>query len=120
MLPIHDVKALKAGLNNYLADFGTLLWVCASLIRLYSDSLSESDLRWCREIIDAKLDEFYGIAGNYDGMSACMSILPLLRKLFPQNKEKYEDVMLVGLHSPDRSGMSSSEVVIEAVKYYKL
>ena len=117
---IHDVKALKAGLNNYLADFGTLVWVCASLIRLYSDSLSESDLRWCREIIDAKLDEFYGIAGNYDGMSACMSILPLLRKLFPQNKEKYEDIMLVGLHSPDRSGMSSSEVVIEAVRYYKL
>lgn len=120
-----DAQALQAELNNgrkpYLMDGYAISWVVPCLLKFYYEQLSKKDLEWCKTIVEYKLTGFTSLTNSMDGTSACIHIIPRLIELFPEEKEKFFNLLLSCLHAPDNgNNLSSRKCVITAVQTFDL
>lgn len=122
---LKDAQSLQDELANgrasFITDGYTNTWVAPCLLKFYSGEMSEEDLRWCKKVVDAKLNGFKGLSDALDGTTACIHVVPLLIALFPDEKEKYFDVLLTCLLAPDHGdSLSSRDCVATAVQTFDL
>ncbi|SFU41756.1 hypothetical protein SAMN05216480_1038 [Pustulibacterium marinum] len=79
-------------------DFSTPAFASFALLKEYSESLSEEELELCRDIIHdfaiAPLRDGYGYQIS-DGVEVAINAIPLLYRLFPDNKKDYNNLLLL-------------------------
>lgn len=114
-------KELEEGRVPFLTDTNTTSWVAPCLLKFYIEELSSSDLKWCKRIVEQKLDGFKCLADVMDGTTACIHVVPRLIEFFPEEKDKYFAILLRCLLAPDYgNNLSSRECVIAAVRTFDL
>lgn len=119
-LVLQDAKKmqieLKSGLRGFSTDAYTLGWVSAGLVRFYSEQLNTEDLVWCKTIIDKKLLNLVCPINTLDGTTACTHVLPQLIELFPEDKEKYANILFHCLMMPAYGRTGACNYAIAAVQ----
>ncbi len=119
-LVLHDAKAMQlewdSGRRGFITDAYTLEWVSASLVKFYSGQLSNEDLLWCKKIIDKKLSELVVPINTLDGTTACIHVIPQLIILFPEDKDKYEELLYNCLLMPAYGGTGACDYAVYAIQ----
>jgi hypothetical protein len=119
-LVLHDAKAMQlewdSGRRGFITDAYTLEWVSASLVKFHSGQLSNDDLLWCKEIIDKKLSELVVPINTLDGTTACIHVIPQLIILFPEDKDKYEELLYNCLLMPAYGGTGACDYAVYAIQ----
>lgn len=117
---LQDAKAMQSELDSgrrgFITDAYTLEWVCASLVKFHSEQLSNDDLLWCKNIIDEKLSELVVPINTLDGTTACIHVIPQLIILFPEDKDKYEELLYNCLLIPAYGGTGACDYVVHAIQ----
>lgn len=129
-LVISDTKEVISGLRNDNSENERFIlfyhsvpaYACAVLIRDYFDKLDAEEREFCKNIIleyaslPLRADYQYQIA---DGVSAAISVLPLLLKPFTQDREIIKIILLFTLFDPYPIGMDQylSDYSISAVSH---
>ncbi len=84
----------------YLFNGAVPAYTCAALLQLYSDKLSADDKLFCKDIVldyaTDPLKEHYGYQIG-DGVEAAISTLPFLYRLFPEERETFNIILLFTL-----------------------
>ena len=122
---LKDAQSLQEELANgrasFFTDCYTNTWVAPCLLKFYSGEMSMEDYRWCKKVVDEKLNGFKGLSDALDGTTACIQVVPLLIALFPEEKEKYFNVLLACLLAPDYGQtLSLRDRVTTAVRTFGL
>lgn len=92
----------------YLFNHSIPVEACSVLIKYYIDDLSEEEKVFCKDIIlEAAVSSFrpdyqYQIS---DGVESAISVLPILFKEFPEEKETIKTILLLTLFDPHPIGM---------------
>lgn len=119
-LVLHDAKAMQlewdSGRRGFITDAYTLEWVSASLVKFHSGQLSNDDLLWCKKIIDKKLSELVVPINTLDGTTACIHVIPQLIILFPEDKDKYEELLYNCLLMPAYGGTGACDYAVYAIQ----
>lgn len=119
-LVLHDAKAMQLewdpGRRGFITDAYTLEWVSASLVKFHSGQLSNDDLLWCKKIIDKKLSELVVPINTLDGTTACIHVIPQLIILFPEDKDKYEELLYKCLLMPAYGGTGACDYAVYAIQ----
>ena len=114
-------EELAKGRASFITDGYTNTWVAPCLLKFYSGEMSVEGLQWCKKVVDGQLNGFKGLSNAMDGTTACIHVVPLLITLFPDEKEKYFDVLLACLLAPDYgNNLSSRDCVATAVQIFDL
>lgn len=112
-----DVKKVIEGLKNDKSEDKSFTlfyhslpaYVCAVLIRDYSETLSVEEKKFCKEILVeqafAPLRQGYRYQAG-DGVGVAISTLPLLLKLFPRSASKIKSILLFTLFDSYPIGMN--------------
>ena len=95
-------------------------YVCAVLLRDYSDKLTPEDAEFCKKVVldytsmPLKAGFRYQVG---DGLEASVSVLPLLIKKFPKDAEKIKEILLLVLFDSYPIGMSQrvSDYAVAAI-----
>lgn len=82
--------------------------VCSILIRDYLDILSAEDMDFCKNIILESASS--SLRSNYqyqihDGVESAISVLPILFKIFPEERATIKTILLITLFDPHNIGM---------------
>ena len=122
---LSDAQALQKELQNgrkaFITDSYVTTWVAPCLLKYYYGQLSTKALKWCKDIIDHKLNDFKYLADAMDGTPACILVIPQLIKLFPKEKNRYFELLLRCLLAPNYgNNMSSRDYAVTAVREYDL
>lgn len=120
-----DAQSLEEELANgrasFITDGYTNTWVAPCLLKFYSGEMSVEGLQWCKKVVDGQLNGFKGLSNTLDGTTACIHVVPLLIALFPDEKERYFNVLLACLLAPDYgNNLSSRDYVATAVQAFDL
>jgi len=92
----------------YLFNHSIPVEVCSVLMRYHIDELSKEEKEFCKDIIlkfaslSFRSNYQYQI---YDGVESAISILPILFKEFPKEKESIKIILLLTLFDPHNIGM---------------
>lgn len=95
------LEELKSGMNNY--DFlnkSIPAYVCTILLRDYFNNLSQIDKKFCKEIVLSYATLSFSSNYTYqikDGVEAAISVLPIILKYFPEEKETIKCIFLFTL-----------------------
>lgn len=81
----------------YLFNSSTPAYTCSALLKLYSDKLSSDDQIFCKNIVIEYAT--YPFRKNYDyqigdGVEVAINTLPFMYKLFPDNKQDFNIILL--------------------------
>lgn len=79
--------------TDYIPSFA-----CAVLLYFYSGELSADELQYCRQIVLERVE--YALSDEYsyqisDGVEACVHTLPVLIRLFPEEKNDFKLLLLL-------------------------
>lgn len=95
-------------------------YVCAVLLRDYSEKLSPEDAIFCKDVVLEYAS--MPLQGNFryqvgDGLEVAVNVLPLLIKRFPKDAEKIKEVLLLVLFDSYPIGMSQrvSDYAVSAI-----
>lgn len=113
-------KELQNGRKPFITDAFVTTWVAPCLLKFYSEQLTAEALMWCKDVVDRKLNGFKGLADAMDGTDACIHVIPQLIKYYPEEKQRYFELLLRCLVAPDYGNLSSRECVISAVRVFDL
>ena len=114
-------KELNSGRKAFLTDAYVTTWVAPCLLKYYSEHLSVDAIKWCKSVVDHKLNSFKILADAIDGTTACILVIPQLIKLFPKEKKRYFGLLLRCLLAPDYgNNLSSRDYAATAVREYHL
>ena len=113
-LVLKDVKEIVEGLKEsknekfYLFNYSIPGQACSVLIRDFSEMLSKDEKNFCKDIIlevaSSSLRENY-LYQIGDGVESAISVLPILLKEFPEEKEAIKTILLLTLFDPHNIGM---------------
>lgn len=122
---INDAKSLHEELSNgrepFIMDEYTPTWVAACLLKFYSEHMSQKELKWCKNVVDQKLNRFIRLTNAMDGTSACIHVVPRLIELYPEEKDKYFKILLKCMLAHDYGhSLSSRDCVTTAVHSFDL
>lgn len=109
-------KEQESGRRGFITDAYTLEWVSAGLIRFYPEQLSKKDLVWCKTIIDKKLSNMSLLINTLDGTTACIQVIPQMIVLFPEDKEKYVELLFKCLMMPAYGGADACDYAVAAIQ----
>lgn len=110
------LKEQESGRRGFITEAYTLEWVSASLIKFYPEQFSNEDLVWCKTIIDKKLSNLTAPINTLDGTTACIQVLPQLIELFPEDKEKYAELLFNCLMMPTYGGTGACDFAVAAIQ----
>jgi len=105
-LALEEVKEIIEGFqkpnneNYFLFNRSIPGNACSILIRDYHEKLSKDEKSYCKDIILEIASISLTINYNYqlgDGVDAAISVLPLLLKEFPEEKENIKDILFLTL-----------------------
>lgn len=113
-------KELQNGRKPFITDAFVASWVAPCLLKFYSEQLTVDALKWCKNVVDIKLNGFKSLTDAMDGTDACIHVIPQLIKYFPEDKQRYFELLLRCLMAPDYGNLSSRECVITAVRVFDL
>ena len=113
-------KELQNGRKSFITDTFVTTWVAPCLLKFYSEQLTTEALNWCKGVVDIKLNGFKSLTDAMDGTNACIHVIPQLIKYFPEEKQRYFELLLRCLMAPDYGNLSSRECVISAVRVFDL
>lgn len=114
-------EKLANGRSSFITDGYTNTWVAPCLLKFYSGEMAEEGLQWCKKVVDGQLNGFKGLSNTLDGTTACIHVVPLLITLFPDEKDRYFNVLLACLLAPDYgNNLSSRDYVATAVQTFDL
>ena len=114
-------EELFNGRNPFMMDEYAPTWVAACLLKFYSEQLSQYELDWCKNVVVLNLAEFTGLTDLMDGKTACIHVVPKLIELFPEEKDKYLEILLGCMLAPDYgNNLSSRDCAITAVHEFDL
>jgi hypothetical protein len=107
----------------YLFNHSIPADVCSVLVRDYFDKLSEKEKKFCKDIILEAASSSFRANYQYqisDGVESAISVLPILLKEFPSEKEIIKTILLLTLFDPHHIGMYGqfSDYSTKAVLYY--
>ena len=109
-------KEQESGRRGFITDAYTLEWVSAGLVKFHSDQLSKEELMWCKTIIDKKLSNLSIPINTLDGTTACIQVLPQLIALFPEDKDKYAELLFKCLMMPAYGGADACDYAVAAIQ----
>ncbi|MEW6065163.1 MAG: AVAST type 4 anti-phage nuclease Avs4 [Bacillota bacterium] len=111
---LQEVKEIIGGLNStedkqfYIFNYTIPGHACSVLIRDYSEKLSQDEKLFCKDIIlevaSLSIRENYSYQIS-DGVESAISVLPILLKDFPEEKEVIKTILLLTLFDPHNIGM---------------
>lgn len=103
--------------NNFLGDGGFYLfngsipaYVCAVLLRDYTDILDEEDKTFCRDILLEIASSIFSPNYHYqisDGIQQAISLLPKLLEIFPEDIERIKFILFFALFKEEPVGGQS-------------
>lgn len=109
-------KEQESGRRGFITDAYTLERVSAGLIRFHPEQLSRKDLVWCKTIIDKKLSNMSLPINTLDGTTACIQVIPQMIVLFPEDKEKYAELLFKCLMMPAYGGADACDYAVAAIQ----
>ncbi|MDD2211721.1 MAG: ATP-binding protein [Clostridia bacterium] len=92
----------------YLFNYSIPGHACSVLIRDYFGELSKEDRGFCKDIILTVASSSFRENYRYqirDGVDSAISVLPILLKEFPEEKESIKTILLLTLFDPCNIGM---------------
>jgi len=101
---LEEARAVLEKLNSgaeeefYLFNDSTPTYACAALLQHFSESLSEEELTFCKQVVAAQVGSAFHEGYQYqigDGVEIAVNTLPQLFKLFPNERENLRLLMLV-------------------------
>lgn len=109
-------KEQESGRRGFITDAYTLEWVSVGLIRFHPEQLNRKDLVWCKTIIDKKLSNMSLPINTLEGTTACIQVIPQMIVLFPEDKEKYAELLFKCLMMPTYGGADACDYAVAAIQ----